>query len=425
MLKKLTAAIKEEGLWSLFLRLGTAGVGSQLLALAVYPLISRLYAPEDFGIRATFAAIFMLVLPFSTLNLEFALPLVKEKSEATEVFNTSMVVTISLTLLLSLVIAGIYWSHFLDHPVLPFLWIIPPAILLGGSRKAFLGWASWRAHRRALVRSKYWRSGSKGAAELIGGWWQANIWLLVSSQALSILAMLLYLYQQMKSDLRELWGNRRTTDWKGVLDRYKAYPTYTLPSTFADIFNTHFPLLFFGAFLSLEFAGQFSMALLPVFLVFSSLGDAFSQAYLVELGRYSQKGREDIRSLFVRSLWNVSLTAAGISLGIFLLGEPLLIWVLGPQWKEAAAMLPVLSGLVPVYFWSALCFHTLNKISAQRVILLMHLLRAMVLLALFLVFYQWENPEYTLVKLYVGNSFLFGLLFIGLTYFFVQKSSRP
>jgi O-antigen/teichoic acid export membrane protein len=421
MLKKLIAAIRKEGLWTLFLRLSTAGVGSQLLALAVYPLISRLYAPEDFGIRATFAAIFMLILPFSTLNLEFALPLVKERSEAGQVFRTSFLFTTILSFSLLIIIGMFYFGAWIEHPVIAFLWLLPVAVFLGGTRKAALGWASWRAHQRALVRSKYWRAGTKSVVELIGGWWQANIWFLVSSQIAGILAMLVYLFQQMRSDLQRLAADLRHTDWRAVLSRYRGYPLYTLPSTFADLFNTHFPLLFFGSFLSLELAGQFSMAMLLIYLVFSSLGDAFSQAYLVELGRYIQQDRGDIQSLFGKSLRTITSAAAGISLGIALLGEPVLLWVLGPQWEPAAAMMPLLSLLVPVYFWSALCFHTLNKISAQGLILLVYLSRAVLLLVLFFVFYQGSHPEERLILIYVINSFVFGLLFVGLTYFFVQK----
>jgi O-antigen/teichoic acid export membrane protein len=421
MLKRLMAAIKEQDLWALFLRLSTAGVGAQLLALAVYPLISRLYGPEDFGIRATFAALFMLILPFSTLNLEFALPLVKERSEAGQVFKTSFLLTTALAFLLLIIVGVFYFGAWVAHPVIPFLWLLPIAIFLGGLRKVILGWASWLAHQRALVHSKYWRAGTKSLMELIGGWWQANIWFLVSSQVVGILAMLVYLYGQMRSDLHQISMDLRNTDWRAVLFRYRGYPAYTVPSTFADIFNTHFPLLFFGTFLSLELAGQFSMAMLLIYLVFSSLGDAFSQAYLVELGKYIQQGRQDIRSLFGKSLRVVSLTAIGISLGIALLGEPVLLWVLGPQWEPAAGMLPMLSLLVPVYFWSALCFHTLNKISAQGLILLVYLSRAAVLLVLFFVFYLGGSPEERLILVYVVNTFFFGLLFVGLTYFFIQN----
>lgn len=425
MIKKLVSAIREDNLWSLFVRLGTAGVGSQLLALMVYPLISRLYGPEDFGIRATFAALYMLILPFSTLNLEFALPMVKQRSEAGNVFNTSMIVTVLLAVMLLMLVGGIEVTGIIQHPVRPFLWILPLAIFLGGFRKALLGWASWLAHRRALVRSKYWRAGTKSTVELVGGFWQANIWLLVSSQAIGILAMIIYLNREMSTDIRALIQQTKYTSWKDILNRYRAYPLYTLPSTFADIFNTHFPLLFFGAFLSLEFTGQFSMAILLIYLVFSSLGDAFSQAYLVELGKFSQQEHQDIRALFKRSLLNITLSTALITIGIALLGKPFLVWILGSQWITAAAMVPVLSLLVPVYFWTALCFHTLNKLSKQGLIFLLHLLRALFLLVLFLLFYQGESSSYDLVRWYVANTFVFGLLFLGSTYYFVQKSALP
>lgn len=417
MLNKLIRVFQKEGPFSLFLQLGRAGIGAQLIALAVYPLISRLYEPDDFGVRATFAAILMLLLPFSTLNLEFAIPLAKEKKAAGDLFNTSILLSLGLGVL-TLVGAGLLsFFPFFQHPVKPFLLLLPPAILLGGLRKTGLGWATRLSDRPLLVSSRYWMAGTKGGMEVAGGIWGANIWLLVASQLGGLLAVVVVVFRKIKKTINI---EVRAVDWRATLREYKNYPLFTLPSTFSDLFNTHFPLLFFGGLFSMAFTGQFSMAILMIYLVHSSLGDGFAQAYLLELGKV-EKGK--MKRYFLRTLTFFSAVGLLTGLGIAIAGGPLLLWVLGPAWEEAAGMTAPLSLLVPAYFWSALCFHGLNKISRQRNILYFQLGRALMLIFLFFLFYRWDCPVEWFIWGYAGNAFVFGLLYVLQTYFLIRQHS--
>ncbi len=403
-------------LWTLFLQLSRAGLGAQLIGLAVYPIISRLFEPSDFGVRATFSALLMLLLPFATLNLEFAVPLAQSRKEAAALFNTSLWITLMLSGA-ALLMTGLVWlTPLAGHPVGPFLWLLAPGLLLSGGRKAFLGWATRLAHRRSLTLSRYWMAGIKAGMELTGGWMKASLWLLVSAQLWGVSAVLFFLFRQMKEEMVALFASFRSVNWRRTLVQFKGYPLYTLPSTFADLLNTHFPLLFFGAVLSMEFTGQFSIGVLLVYLVQSSLGDAFAQAYLVALGKRKEVDKEGFVLFFLRSLALISLVGLSIGLGMALLGGPVLLWVLGSEWAAAAALVPALSWLAPAYFWNALCFHTLNRINRQQIILWVHLMRAIFLFAFFVWLYHMEYSAEWLVIAYVGNTVLFSLVYLGWTY---------
>ena len=59
-----------------------ANVLAQALPLLAAPLLTRLYAPADFGALALFASALSLALAFATLRLEWSLPNARSASAA-------------------------------------------------------------------------------------------------------------------------------------------------------------------------------------------------------------------------------------------------------------------------------------------------------------------------------------------------------
>ncbi len=415
---------QKEGLWQLFLQLSKAGIGAQIIALAVYPIIGRLYPPDAFGLRASFVAIFMLILPFTTLNLEFAIPLESDDQKAKSLFRSTFLFTFFLSLLILLVVLSLYFIPIFKHPLLPFLGLLPIALLAGGWRKVALGWASRLADQKSLTHSKYWMAGTKSSLELIGGWQNANVWLLIIGQIAGMMTVLGFLYRQMYKEVSLLLRDLAKTPWRSTIINFSSYPKFTLASTFSDLFNTHFPLLFFGSYLSMDFAGQYSMAILMIYLIHASFGDAFAQAYLVELGKNTQERKRSLYEIFRKSFWRITGLGIILGLGIALLGPYVLLWVLGTNWVEASRMIPVLSPLIVIYFWNALCFHTLNKLSKQKIIFNLHLLRMLFLLLCFLYLQNLGRQGSDFLWAYVGNTLFFSLLILIFSHLAFPKKAK-
>ena len=87
---------------SLFKHIATllsANSVSQAIALLVYPLITRLYAPENFGLFNLFLSIGGILAIVGTANYHYAIVLPKNERKAFACLSLSFIITASLVVL--------------------------------------------------------------------------------------------------------------------------------------------------------------------------------------------------------------------------------------------------------------------------------------------------------------------------------------
>lgn len=137
-----------------FIRLASASAGSQVIALATLPILTRLYTPTDFAVLAIFTAALAMSLSISTWRYEWILPNSKTIEEAAQYFIVSMGMSgvISIMILI-LIIFGHY--SFPDNfaPIRNFEWILLLGILIGSLRSVLNSWMVYIGKLKWLANS--------------------------------------------------------------------------------------------------------------------------------------------------------------------------------------------------------------------------------------------------------------------------------
>ena len=105
---------------------------SQLVALLVLPLLTRIYTPEDFTVLATYASILSLMTVIACLRFEIAIPIPKENDSAINLLALSVLSVIGITLLTWL---GVFflddWINKLtNHRLDRYLWLVPLGVFI-------------------------------------------------------------------------------------------------------------------------------------------------------------------------------------------------------------------------------------------------------------------------------------------------------
>ena len=85
-----------------FAKLLSANVVAQAIGLLVYPVLTRLYAPDDFGLLNLFLSIGGILSILATAEYQYAIVLPKEQSDAVACFHVG-----ALWLLLVSVLCGL------------------------------------------------------------------------------------------------------------------------------------------------------------------------------------------------------------------------------------------------------------------------------------------------------------------------------
>ena len=100
----LRTLVKSSGVRN-FTKLLSANVVAQVIGLVVYPILTRMYAPEDFGLLNLFMSIGGVLVILSTAEYYYAIVLPKEEKDAENVFGVGVIWLIATTVLIGLSVA--------------------------------------------------------------------------------------------------------------------------------------------------------------------------------------------------------------------------------------------------------------------------------------------------------------------------------
>ena len=93
------------------LTLMTGTTIAQAIPIAISPILTRIYTPEDFGIFAIFLAITLIIGGIANGRYELAIMIPKKDEDAINIFALGFIITTSISLLL-LVLVLIFQTYF-------------------------------------------------------------------------------------------------------------------------------------------------------------------------------------------------------------------------------------------------------------------------------------------------------------------------
>ena len=97
-------------------KLLSANVIAQAIGILIYPLLTRMYSPEDFGLLNLFSSIGGVLIILSTLEWYNAIVLPKREEEARAIVHLSLLSLAAFTALLILTIP--FANPFITQPLL-------------------------------------------------------------------------------------------------------------------------------------------------------------------------------------------------------------------------------------------------------------------------------------------------------------------
>ena len=95
------------------LKLVSGSVTSQILAILLVPLITRIYSPDDMGVFQLFLAVSGILVIFSTFSYQFAIMLPKTEEDSVNIVFLSLILVTFISLLTALVV--IIFPEDIEH----------------------------------------------------------------------------------------------------------------------------------------------------------------------------------------------------------------------------------------------------------------------------------------------------------------------
>lgn len=322
---------------------------AQAIPIAISPILTRLYSPQEFGQYALYMAVVAVVSVLVTGRYELAILLPRQDRDAIHIaaLAAGLSVVVSAVLLVLVALLNQPMARWLGAPELAhWLYWVPASTLLMGIYQSLNYWSNRKAQYRRLAISRTVQSGTGALAQLGGGYAGAGPLGLVggqvTGQALSTVVLARLIYREDRSHIRTL----RPVRVMALAKKYKDFPRFLIVAHGFNTLSRNMPVMLLNALFSIAATGFFMLVQrvmgAPMVLVAGALGDVFrqeaSQAY-IHTG--------NCRAIYVRTFQRL-LAIAILPFAVFFFSAPMLFaFVFGEQWKVAGEYAQILT---PMFF---------------------------------------------------------------------------
>lgn len=314
-------------------KLLSANVVAQVIGLLVYPILTRMYTPEDFGLMNLFVSIGSVLVILATAEYYYAIVLPKDDTDARGVVHVSLCVLLLTTVLLLLTLPFAGWiADVFNTPQLAdvYAWMPLMVLLLGGWN--VLNY--WYIRNKMYTRiSGYQMSQSVLSAGMKMGFGYAGmlqgglIYSMVLAPALSLLTSIVLAFKRCVRVLLHV----DVCAMRKAATEYRNFPLYTMPRSLVNVLAGQLPVLLLVPIFGTEQVGLWGMALLLGFVPINMLTKAIYQVlyqHVTECVHISKP----IGNMLKRFVWWSSLVVVPVFAILGYVLPELTSWLLGDAW---------------------------------------------------------------------------------------------
>ena len=315
-------------------KLLSANLSVQVVAFVVYPFLSRLFTPADFGLLALFLGIGDMVSRAGTLSLEEAALLPKKHKEAFALAAIGGYSTVFFALMLLLFLL---FDRFVittaEFPASFFL--LPVYVLFVGLTQLFSYlFARFRLYKD-ISFSIAGAGASNSALRLLSGFCGLSYAALIISSILAQLTgLLVYAVQTVKKRMFRLLHLPSYNKTKKLLKQYRQFPVYVMTRNFLNSLSGNLPyFMLIGIFGNTE-VGLYSMAYV---VAFKPVNVFSSSVYQVLFEKFSslKNNEKPLTPVFLGYLKIVFLLALPCFLVCGYFAQEIFGFLFGAEWRTS------------------------------------------------------------------------------------------
>lgn len=274
----------------------------QLIALAVLPILTRLYTPESFSMLAFYVALLSIFSVIACARLEIAIALPKKEGMAINLFVLSFAFLTVTCLAMGLFLLSLGdWvaSHLARSDFSQYLWMLPLGVWLLGAYNCLSLWATRRGRFKTLASTKVTQAFAGSALQVGLGAMGPNAFGLIFGYLVGHASGFLRLARQMWLRDHSLFRYVSIKRMRLALSRYIVYPKLSVVEAICNSASVNFPIVIIASFAESSEAGYLFLAMkimqVPVALVGRSVGQVY-------LSRAPDELREGNLALFSANL---------------------------------------------------------------------------------------------------------------------------
>ena len=330
------------------LTLMTGTTIAQAIPIAISPILTRIYTPEDFGLFALFLAITNIIGSVANGRYELAIMLPEEDEDAINTaalgFSISSILSV-LILILVILFNDFFVSLIGNEEISLWLYFVPITVFLLGLWNVLNYYNNRKKNYQDLRNAHIIRSIVLASTHLIIGFMKSGVTGLISGEIFSKLSANSRLLKNILTD-KLLISKITKRKMINMAKRYKNFPMISLPSSFTTELYANLFSVLLSSLYNVVLLGHYSMAQrvlgLPSALLGVSIGQVFFQSAVKEKEKTGQA-----RIIFKSTVKKLFLIALPFFVALFFIVEDLFAFVFGENWRVAGTYSQI---LIPIFF---------------------------------------------------------------------------
>lgn len=318
----------------------TGAAIAQMLPVLVSPVLTRIFAPQDFGIFAVFTAITTTISVAAAGRYEMVIMVPDRNCAASQVFALALIVSLLFCVVFSLVAPFLPVAEWAGSEELAgWVWMMPASIFFLAAFKTLGYWLSRHKQYSLLSRLRVIQGGAVSAASVgLGLIWSGPGGLIVGA-----------LIGQVASTALGLRGCWATFQRKWPLSallwqarRYRQYPLVSMPSALLDTLTQQLPVLCFARFYDTMAAGYFNLGVRVLSAPASIVSASIAQIYFQRISDCVRNNPGETLHEVVSTAKKLAALALLIFFPFFFFGEWIFGLVFGKVWILAGGYSEIL-----------------------------------------------------------------------------------
>jgi O-antigen/teichoic acid export membrane protein len=330
------------------LTLMTGTTIAQAIPIAISPILTRMYTPEDFGVFALFVSISSVFGSIANGRYELAIMLPKKDEDAINIFALGFIITVVISLLL-LILVVVFHDYFLallnNEKIGPWLYFVPITVFFTGLYNILNYFNNRKKKYKDLAQVTIIKSIVTAIVQLSIGFIKQGVTGLISGQLLSQFFANTKLLKNIINDKRLL---SKVSKLKiiALAKRYKDFPKYSMWAALANTLSQNLTNILILSFYSVATLGFYSLVQRVLGMPSSLLGSSISQVFFQQASKEKQKSGTAIKSFnsTVKKLVTIGIPSFGI---LYFIVEDLFAFVFGEEWRVAGEYAKI---IMPLFF---------------------------------------------------------------------------
>lgn len=307
---------------------------AQVIALAAYFILMRIFSPDDYGLYNIFYSYIEVLIILSTLKYELAVVVADDDREANDLAGLTLRINTLASLLLLTIVLVLWLTGMLPGNFAQLGWmvlLIPPMVFFCGTSRVY-GALFNRMHRYRSIAVNETVNAGTGALLKIAlgllGMLQAGM--PVGTVAGRAIANITYRLKLRQLGRTPSFHGDRTAAFS-VMRKHRNFPFFVASKDFINSLSYNLPFLWLALYFDRAEVGLFALALTFTFRPANILNTAIEKVYYARTAEGVRQG-EPVGRMISRMLLVVNAIALPVCILAWFAAEPVFSFCFGGRW---------------------------------------------------------------------------------------------